>query len=70
MSQVNPNYNPQEEFEINRRELDIGNYYGCLNIAKVEGKYYWCIENYTGFHPKEITKELYDALLIFNNKEK
>lgn len=49
---------------------DIGNYYGCLSVAKIEDSYYWDIENYDGFNPEEITKDLYDALIAFKTKEK
>lgn len=44
---------------------DIGNYYGCLEIKKEDGKYFWSIECYSGHHWDEISKELYYALLDF-----
>jgi len=49
---------------------DINNYYGGLWIQEVSGKYYWIIENHeTDFSIlsewSEITKELYDSLLMF-----
>ena len=51
----------------------IGNYYGGLFIMSYNGNYYWIIESYnTDFGDitewEEITKELYDSLIKFNNK--
>ena len=51
----------------------IGNYYGALNITKIEGKYYWCIENFnTDFDDlgdwEEIDKELYDSLFNYQKR--
>ena len=53
----------------------IGNYYGCLSVMQKEDKYYWIIENYdTDLDNlddwEEISKELYDLLIIHNNKHK
>ncbi len=55
---------------------NIGNYYGGLNVGKHNGKYYWCIENYTTdlADPKddswqEITKQAYDFLLTSSSFE-
>ena len=53
----------------------VANYYGCLYVNEQDGKYYWVIENYnTEFedseHYDEIDKELYDALIDFNNRMK
>lgn len=41
---------------------DIGNYYGGLIIAEIDGKYYWAIENYNGAWATEISKDLYEIL--------
>lgn len=56
----------EENYE---RVGDIGNYYGGLSVAKIEDSYYWAIENYDGFNPEEITKDLYYALIAFKTKE-
>ena len=53
----------------------IGNYYGFLNVMKLDGKFYWCIENYdTNFknleHWQEIPKELYNLIVKFYNSKK
>ncbi len=45
-----------------------GNYYGGLNIKEENGKYYWCIENYSGYHWDEIPKYLYDTLLKYQDE--
>lgn len=49
---------------------NIGNYLGGLSVSFNDGRYYWAIENYDGFSPQEISRELYDALLTFKTKEK
>ena len=49
---------------------EVGNYYGGLSVVENNGAYFWAIENYDGWTPEEITKELYDALLTFKTKEK
>jgi hypothetical protein len=49
--------------------LEIGNYYGSLNIAEEDNIYYWSIENWDGYHWKEIYKPLYDALMIRYKEE-
>jgi hypothetical protein len=63
----------QQEFDWYQSKKEdvggIGNYYGGLSIAKVDGKFYWSIENYNGDHPEEITEELYDALKTFKQQE-
>ena len=51
----------------NQTEIgEVGNYYGSLSVMENDGAYFWAIENYDGWMPEEITKELYDALLTFN----
>ncbi|NRA91906.1 MAG: hypothetical protein HRU26_04350 [Psychroserpens sp.] len=54
------------------------NYYGGVVVQKVDGKYYWTIEDYTdldtslelddhGYNPwEEIPKSLYDELIKFS----
>jgi len=42
---------------------DIGNYYGCLNVEVINGRYYWSIENYDGDNFEEIPESLYNELL-------
>ena len=49
---------------------EVGNYYGGLSVVENNGAYFWAIENYDGWMPEEITKELYYALITFNTKEK
>lgn len=43
--------------------LDIGNYYGDVQIVEKDGKYYIRIGDYTGeYEKKEIRKETYEML--------
>lgn len=62
---------------MKRTEIEhIGNYYGYLNVMTLDGKFYWCIENYnTDFENledwEEITEELYTSIIKFwNSKNK
>lgn len=50
---------------------DIGNYYGGLELAENDEKYYWCIENYDTDlgnirHYQEIPESLYRELIKFS----
>ena len=47
---------------------NIGNYYGGLKIAELDGKFYWGIENYDGTHYEEIDESLFRELLINDKK--
>ena len=49
---------------------EIENYYGGLSVKLKNGKYYWGIENWSGTSWREITKELYEALLKFEEERK
>ena len=44
----------------------IGNYYGGLTVKSEGDKYFWGIEDYSGMDWQEITEELYNALIKFN----
>jgi hypothetical protein len=46
----------------------IGNYYGCLYVMKKEDRFYWGIENYDVTDWQEITEELYNNLISFEEK--
>ncbi len=48
---------------------DIGNYYGSLELAERDGKYYWGIEDYDGTEYEEIPKYLADALIKLKDEE-
>ena len=53
----------EAKFDKGRAEVgSIGNCYGKLNIAEVEGKFYWSIEDYSGFEVEEISGTLYQQL--------
>lgn len=47
---------------------EVGNYYGCLTVKKENGKFYWCVENWDGFHWDEIPEYLYEALMKFERE--
>lgn len=43
----------------------IGNHYGGLSVMKDTDKFYWGIENWNGIEWQEITEELYNSLVYF-----
>ena len=54
--------------------LLIGNYYGFLNVMTLDGKFYWCVENYdTNFENlndwQEISEKLYNTIIEFYNNK-
>lgn len=60
-----------QEFDENGQYIgNIGNYYGGLKILKYNEKYYWDITGYGGDDPQEITEDLYNELLKFQNASK
>lgn len=48
---------------------DIGNYYGGLWVKQQGEKFYWAVENYSGFDWEEIPQYLYDTLNRFNDTD-
>lgn len=59
----------EDDFEKNSSTIgEIGNYYGGLHCAEVGGKYYWSIEDYSGFDIQEIPFYLYEALKAFESQ--
>lgn len=46
----------------------IENYYGGLYLKKGIGVFYWGIENHDGTNWEEITEELYNNLISFEEK--
>lgn len=48
------------------RVNNIGNYYGNLLIKQEGGKCWWVIEDYTAHDWREIPRELFEALLRYN----
>ena len=42
---------------------EIGNYYGRLQIATKDGKFYWGVPNYNGTEWEEISEKLYTTIL-------
>ena len=61
---------------MTRTEIQlIGNYYGCLNVMTLDGKFYWCVENYdTNFENlndwQEISEEIYNSIIKYYNSKK
>lgn len=45
--------------------VEIGNYYGGLDVEEVNDKYFWWIEGVSPADKEEIPKYLYDALVKF-----
>ena len=43
----------------------IANYYGSLEVATEDGKFFWAIENWDGHNWKEIPESLYNALVEY-----
>ena len=50
---------------MERRIGSIRNYYGCLYVKKDANNFYWGIENHDGTDWQEITEELYNNLISF-----
>ena len=53
----------------------IGNYYGGLHVREKEGKYYWVIQDWSTELEnlddwEECDKELYDALIAYEERRK
>lgn len=46
---------------------EIGNHYGCLEVRKEDGKFYWSIENWNGHYWEEIPESLYIELIKFED---
>ena len=46
----------------------IGNYYGCLEVKKEDGKFYWGIEDWSGIGWEEIPKNLFNELNAFEDQ--
>lgn len=46
----------------------IENYYGGLYVQEKDGKFYWGIENWDGISFQDIPKELYDALVKYEDE--
>ena len=51
-----------KDITLAKQAGNIGNYYGGLNIAISDDKYYWGIENWDGTEWEEIPKYLFDAI--------
>jgi hypothetical protein len=57
-----------EDLERGTQIGEIENYYGGLHIKKENDKFWWAIENYTGFNWEEIPEYLYNALMRFHKE--
>lgn len=59
-------------FEPNAIRIgNVSNNYGGVSVSKEGDCYFWALEEWNGnYIPEEITKELYDALITFNRKDK
>lgn len=42
---------------------DVGNYYGGIAIATLDGKFFWSIEDWDGHNWKECPEPLYNELI-------
>ena len=58
----------------NRQEIgEIGNTYGSVEVGTLNGKYYWIVTGHSNDEEnindwEEISKELYDNLILHNKK--
>ncbi len=41
----------------------VANYYGGIHVSHLNGKYFWAVENYSGFDWFEISEQLFNALI-------
>jgi len=55
--------------EETKRIGGIGNYYGCLEVSRKDGKYFWSIEDWDGHDWEEIPEYLYNALIKYYEGE-
>ena len=61
-----------KEKQVNKKGVgNIGNTYGGLYVTHDDGRYFWAIEDCSGFDRQweEITPELYGALLGFDAEQ-
>ena len=52
-----------------RRIGAICNAYGALYVQKIDGEFYWSIEDYNGHYWEEIPESLYAELLRFADSQ-
>ena len=48
----------------------IGNYYGNLEVKQEGDKYFWSIDDWSGYYWEEIPESLYCALIEFETNRK
>ena len=50
---------------------DVNNHYGGISVSKEGGCYFWALQNWSGdYIAEEITQELYEALIKFEEERK
>ena len=50
---------------------DVSNQYGGISVSKEGGCYFWALQTWNGdYIAEEITQELYEALIKFENERK
>jgi len=59
-------------YEPNVIEIgNVSNHYGGISVSKEGGCYFWALQNWAGnYLPEEITQELYEALIKFEEERK
>ena len=59
----------EEHISVEKEIGGIGNYYGGLCVGRLDGRFYWAINNYDGYYWEEIPESLYRELIAFEEKK-
>ena len=52
------------------KDINIGNTYGGLRVKRLNDKFYWSIEDYWGDYWLEISEELYNEIIKWDDNER
>jgi len=58
----------EDDMDETRVDDEIGNYYGGLHMKKVDGQYFWGIENYKGISWSPIPAYVGDSLRMYTQE--
>jgi hypothetical protein len=52
------------------KDINVCNTYGSLRVKSSNGKFYWSIEDYSGDHWLEISENLYNEIIKWDENER